>query len=69
MTLPGPGGFAWAVGLEDTFVPQPHPRTGRVLMKRLAALRDDTLQQREREYLARLQRGGSGEIEIFRTRR
>lgn len=29
--VPAPGGFAWAVGLEDTFVPQPHPRTGRVL--------------------------------------
>lgn len=24
-------GFAWAVSIEDTFVPQPHPRTGRVL--------------------------------------
>jgi beta-glucosidase/6-phospho-beta-glucosidase/beta-galactosidase len=31
VTLPGRDGFTWAVGLEDTFVPQPHPRTGRVL--------------------------------------
>lgn len=44
------------------------PASGRVLVKRLASLRDDTLQRRERDYLARLQRGGSGEIEIFKAR-
>jgi chemotaxis protein CheD len=44
------------------------PASGRVLMKRLSALRDETLQRRERDYLARLQRGASGEVEIFRRR-
>lgn len=29
--LGGLGQFAWAVGIEDTFIAQPHPRTGRVL--------------------------------------
>jgi chemotaxis protein CheD len=43
------------------------PASGRVLVKRLAGLRDDTLQRSERDYLARLQRRGAGEIEIFRT--
>ena len=43
--------------------------SGRVLVKRLASLRDDTLQRRERDYLARLQRGTAGEIEIFKVRR
>lgn len=28
---PADGSFAWAVGVEDTFVGHPHPRTGRVL--------------------------------------
>ena len=45
------------------------PRTGRVLMKRLAMLRDDSLQRRERDYLAQLQRSRAGEVEIFRTRK
>ena len=45
------------------------PRTGRVLMKRLAMLRDDSLQRRERDYLARLERSRAGEVEIFRTRK
>jgi len=45
------------------------PATGRVLVKRLAALRDDKLQRSERDYLARLRRAAAGEIEIFRTRR
>jgi hypothetical protein len=27
----GTAGFTWAVGIEDTFIAQPHPRTGRVL--------------------------------------
>jgi chemotaxis protein CheD len=43
------------------------PTSGRVLVKRLAALRDDSLQRRERDYLARLQQGGAGEIEIFKA--
>lgn len=45
------------------------PASGRVLVKRLAGLRDETLQRRERDYLARLQKGAAGEIEIFRSRR
>lgn len=45
------------------------PTSGRALVKRLAGLRDDTLQVRERDYLARLQKGGAGEIEIFRSRK
>jgi chemotaxis protein CheD len=44
------------------------PATGRVLVKRLAALRDDKLQRSERDYLARLRRAAAGEIEIFRRR-
>ena len=40
------------------------PETGRVLVKRLGELRNDTLQQRERAYLERLRPDG-GEIEIF----
>jgi hypothetical protein len=39
-----------------------------VLVKRLAALRDDKLQRSERDYLARLRRAAAGEIEIFRRR-
>ena len=39
--------------------------TGKVMVKRLRTLRNDTLQQRERDYLATLNRGGSGEVEIF----
>jgi hypothetical protein len=38
-------------------------------MKRLAMLRDDSLQRRERDYLARLERSRAGEVEIFRTRK
>ncbi len=45
------------------------PATGRVLMKRLNAVRTDNLQQRERAYLTSLQRGGAGEVEIFRRPR
>jgi hypothetical protein len=30
-SLAGDAEFVWAVGIEDTFVPQPHPRTGRLL--------------------------------------
>ena len=40
------------------------PETGRVLVKRLGELRNDTLQRRERDYLERLQPSG-GEVEIF----
>jgi chemotaxis protein CheD len=39
--------------------------TGKVMVKRLGTLRNDTLQQREREYLAALGRATGGEIEIF----
>jgi len=42
------------------------PRTGKVLVRRLAALRNDTIERRERDYLALLSRsGGISEIEIF----
>jgi chemotaxis protein CheD len=43
-------------------------QTGRVLVKRLGALRNDTLEQRERDYLARLEHGRAGEVEIFGRR-
>jgi len=39
--------------------------SGKVLVKRLGMMRNDTLERREREYLARLARGQSGEVEIF----
>lgn len=29
--LPGPGDFLWAAGIEDTFIAEPHLRTGRIL--------------------------------------
>lgn len=45
------------------------PATGRALIKRLSAVRIDTLQQRERDYFSSLQRGRAGEVEIFRGRR
>jgi chemotaxis protein CheD len=45
------------------------PQSGRALVKRLQALRDDGLRREERDYLAKLQRGGAGEIEIFRKRK
>jgi chemotaxis protein CheD len=42
------------------------PRTGKVLVKRLGAVRNDTLERRERDYLARLaQPAASPAIEIF----
>jgi chemotaxis protein CheD len=41
---------------------------GKVMVKRLGALRNDTIEQREREYLARLEGGRAGDVEIF-TRR
>jgi chemotaxis protein CheD len=40
-------------------------QSGKVLVKKLGTLRNDTLQQREREYLAALARARAGEIEIF----
>ena len=40
------------------------PETGRVLVKRLGELRNDTLQRRERDYLERLRPDG-GDVEIF----
>ena len=39
--------------------------TGKVMVKRLGALRNDTIEQREREYLARLEGGRGGDVEIF----
>ena len=42
--------------------------TGKVLVKRLKTLRNDTLQQRERDYLATLARARGGEVEIFSAR-
>lgn len=42
------------------------PRTGRVLVRRLTTLRNDTLERRERDYLSLLaQNAGASEIEIF----
>jgi chemotaxis protein CheD len=45
------------------------PHTGRVLVKKLGSLRNDTLEQRERDYLAALRQGRAGEIELFGRRR
>jgi chemotaxis protein CheD len=44
------------------------PASGKVMGMRLGALRNDTLEQREREYLAKLARGLAGEVEIFGRR-
>ena len=44
------------------------PASGKVLVKRLGSLRNDTLEQREREYRAELERRRSGEVEIFGRR-
>ncbi len=42
------------------------PKTGKVLVKRLRNLRNDTIFERERDYGARLvQRAGGGEVELF----
>ena len=42
------------------------PRTGKVMVKRLGALRNDTIEKRERDYLARLKTAApSGDVEIF----
>jgi chemotaxis protein CheD len=41
------------------------PARGKVMVKRLEALRNDTLERREREYLAQIKRGRGGEVEIF----
>jgi len=46
------------------------PRTGKVLVRRLATLHNDTLERRERDYLALLAESkGASEIEIFAQRR
>jgi chemotaxis protein CheD len=42
--------------------------SGKVRVKKLGSLRDDSLQQRERDYLRRLQPHG-GEVEIFGSRK
>ena len=44
------------------------PASGKVMVKRLEALRNDTLERRERDYLAQLKRGQAGEVEIFGRR-
>jgi len=44
------------------------PGTGKVLVKRLEVLRNDTLERREREYRSRLQHSQAGEVEIFGRR-
>jgi chemotaxis protein CheD len=44
------------------------PASGKVMVKRLGALRNDTLELRERAYLASLKRGHAGEVEIFGRR-
>ena len=41
------------------------PHTGKVLVKRLGDLRNDTLARRERDYLARVRQSAGGEVEIF----
>ena len=44
------------------------PATGRVMVKKLIRLHNDTLAQRERDYRALLEERGSmaGEVELFR---
>ena len=45
------------------------PHSGKVLVKKLGALRNDTLQRRERDYLDTLKdSAGAGEVEIFGCR-
>lgn len=45
------------------------PRTGKVLLKKLRTLKNDTVQQREREYLKKLDAGAASEFEVFKPRR
>ena len=46
------------------------PRTGKVLVRRLTALRNDTIERRERDYLSQLTRSPrASEIEIFSPRK
>lgn len=42
--------------------------TGKVMVKRLGALRNDTIERRERDYLATLEGGRAGDVEIFGRR-
>jgi chemotaxis protein CheD len=44
------------------------PQTGRVMLKRLKSLRNDTIVQRERDYARRLEKisGGAGSADLFR---
>ena len=44
------------------------PASGKVLVKRLGPVRIDSIERREREYLAQIKRGGAGEVEIFGRR-
>jgi chemotaxis protein CheD len=63
-----------AVGAQDLYDVCPRKvyfflQSGKVLVKRLGALRDDRLQRRERDYLAALETSPSaGEVEIFEGR-
>ena len=45
------------------------PRTGKVLLKKLRTLKNDTVQQREREYLKKLDACVASEFEVFKPRR
>lgn len=45
------------------------PRTGKVLLKKLRTLKNDTVQQREREYMKKLDAGVASEFEVFKPRR
>jgi chemotaxis protein CheD len=42
--------------------------SGKVRVKRLEALRNDTIERRERDYLAHLEAGRAGDVEIFKNR-
>ena len=44
------------------------PQTGRVMLKRLKSLRNDTIVQRERDYARRLEKisGGAGSADLFK---
>jgi chemotaxis protein CheD len=44
------------------------PASGKVLVKRLGPVRIDSIERREREYLAQIKRGRAGEVEIFGNR-
>ena len=45
------------------------PRTGKVLMKKLRILKNDTVAARERDYLKKLDAGVASEFEVFKPKR